>query len=66
MTFDPTLGPRIAPAWQALTVLLANGQWHHRRDCVDAMLAGSNLALSTCSGLLRYGVRDGLLEQSGE
>lgn len=65
MTFDPTRGVRLAPPWAALGRLLADGAWHHRRDCIDAMLASSDLAASTCSNLIRSGVDARLLEQHG-
>lgn len=64
-TFDPTISPRIKPAWSAVLELLVDGEWHHRRDCIDVMLANSDLKLSTCSSVLRYVTGDGLLEQHG-
>jgi hypothetical protein len=64
-TFNPMIGERIRPAWIAALDLLADGDWHSRRECVDVMLAGSDLAVATCSNVLRNAARDGLLEQRG-
>ena len=66
MKFDPTIGVRIAPAWQAALDLLADHDWHHRRDVVDTMLAGSTIKASTCSNVLRNATIAGLIDQSGE
>lgn len=63
--FDPLEGPRLRPAWIAATVALNDGNWHNRRDVIDAMLASSDVLPRTCAHILRQAAHADWLEKDG-
>lgn len=66
MPWDPMKGERLAPAWNAVRKLLADGRWHPWPEVVSAMLASSDLQRHTCNNLLYAGIKNGHLDRQGK
>lgn len=59
--FDPRRWDRQRPAWHAAARLLSDLDWHSLKDLRATMIAASDLQEVTCDGILREGVRKGVL-----
>lgn len=63
--WDPTIGPRLAPAWDALTAELADGQWHLRAEVIKEMLARSDIQHKTAQSLISQAITEGEVKRKG-
>lgn len=63
---NPENAPRLAPALQALRVLLLDGQWHAWSQCVATMLRAGDLAVKTVDTQMRNALYTGLILRRGE
>lgn len=59
--FEPYLGARSTPAWDAAAELLREGHWVSRAVLVDAMLEASDLKRKSCEQMLTSAMKAGWL-----
>lgn len=63
--FDPTQGPRLAPAWNAALKILTDREWRPWNDVVTAMTNASNIQPKTADSLLYDATTHGHIQRKG-